>query len=154
MANTINQRPASWWTQWVMGLARYAATASKDPSTKCGAVIVGPDHKVLGLGYNGFPRGIDDKPDRLANRDLKYRLVVHAEANAIMNAQGNTRGMALFTTKFPCTDCTKLIIQAGIHQIVAPVSTGTPSEQRWAEDARVSRAMLLEAGVKILDLED
>jgi len=124
-------------------LSAMIATWSKDPSTKVGAVIANDhDHKVRGIGYNGFPRGVEDTNERYAHRPTKYKLVVHAEVNAILNADGSVAGCTLYTTKFPCSECAKLIIQSGITEIVFG-----SEDARWAEDAESSRLMFNEAGV-------
>jgi dCMP deaminase len=141
------------WTQRFMELAAHIATWSKDPSTKVGAVIVDKKRRVIGLGYNGFPRGVSDSKDRYEHRPTKYKLVVHSEANAILNANANrsVEGCTLYTTKFPCTDCTKLIIQSGIAEVVTPVAP--EGDRAWTEDAEVSKVMMLEAEVTITLLE-
>lgn len=127
-----------------MKLAQEFASWSKDPSTKVGAVIVDHDHRLLGAGYNGFARGVDDREDRYLDKPTKYKLIVHAEANAILNAVSSIRGMTIYTTKFPCSECTKLIIQAGICRIITPPpGDGEP----WASDAQFSKLMIKEAGV-------
>jgi dCMP deaminase len=85
------------WNERFLELAKHVASWSKDPSTQVGAIIVDPETRVvLGMGYNGFPRGVDDHPDRYANRELKYSLVVHAEANAILEAGKTCNGATLF----------------------------------------------------------
>lgn len=107
------------WMQRFMRLAMEVATWSKDPRTQVGAVIVDGKRRVLGLGYNGFPRGVGDRADRYADREAKYKFVVHAEANAILNATRELDDTTLFTTLMPCHECAKLIIQAGITQVFA-----------------------------------
>lgn len=138
------------WALRFMELAETVATWSKDPSTKVGACLVDNQTRtILGLGYNGFPRGVQDTEARYADRPTKYALIVHSEVNAIMNAQGrNLAGSVLYTTKFPCTNCAKLIIQAGIAAVVSlPMDPTSPSDQRWLEEARISMGMFHEAKV-------
>jgi dCMP deaminase len=118
---------------------------SKDPSTKVGAVIVDPRRVVRGMGYNGFPRGVCDTPERYADRPTKYKLVVHAEANAILNATGDVRGCVLYCTWHPCSACAALIAQAGIAEVRCPAP-----DPRWAEDGAFARMILDEAGVDVL----
>lgn len=132
-----------WWDKWFLGLANYISTASKDPSTKVGAVIVDDHRRVVGIGYNGFPRGVHDDKQRYDTREVKYELVVHAEANAILNA-ARTEGCTLYATFFPCPHCAALIIQAGIRHVVALPS---PSDERYRERRALSEQMLKEAGV-------
>jgi dCMP deaminase len=85
-------RSQDWWDAYFIGIAREVSTASKDPSTKVGAVIVRPDWTVAAMGYNGFPRGIADTPERLNDRETKYALVTHAEVNAILTAREPLHG--------------------------------------------------------------
>jgi dCMP deaminase len=130
-----------------MGVALHISKWSKDPSTKVGAVIVDHDRRIVGTGYNGFPRGVNDDEERYAEKMVKYKMVVHAEANSIMNAVKSVRDCTLYATKFPCTECTKLIIQMGISRVIAPAVKYDGSV--WAEDAVFSTQMLKEALVSI-----
>jgi len=97
-----------------------AAARSKDPSTQVGACIVDAEKRIVGIGYNGFPRGCDDDDPRLSwHRPEKYKFVVHAEANAILNTNiADINGATMYSTLFPCNECAKLIIQSGIKHIV------------------------------------
>lgn len=105
-----------------MGIAQLSSKRSKDPKTQVGACIVNHENKIVGIGYNGFPKGIsdDDFPwqDQGDYLQTKYPFVVHAEANAILNASQNLNDCKLFVTLFPCNECTKLIIQSGIKELV------------------------------------
>ncbi len=110
------------WDQYFMGVAKLSALRSKDPSTQVGACIINSDLRIVGIGYNGLPKGADDElfpwnseGDYL---DTKYPYVVHAEANAILNATQSLKGSKIYVTLFPCNECTKLIIQSGITEIV------------------------------------
>jgi dCMP deaminase len=115
------------WDRRFLKLAELVASWSKDPSTRVGAVIVDDLRLVRGLGYNGFPRGIEDD-NRLKEKETKYPLVVHAEANAILNSNGSVRGCGLYSTQIPCHECCKLIIQAGIRWVAFPSNA-----KRWEE---------------------
>jgi dCMP deaminase len=137
-------RDGTWWRSWFLGMADYVATASKDPSTKVGAVIVDEHRVIRGIGYNGFPRGVRDSDARLNDRAVKYKYVVHAEANAILNCSGS-RGCTLIATMHPCSACATLIIQAGIAAVFC-----RPPIARWSEDAALAAAMLVEAGVNLI----
>ena len=110
----------SWKTKY-LDLAQHFSTWSKDPSSKIGAVTVADDGRVLTQGYNGFPRGIEDRDERLNNREVKYGLVVHAEMNCIYNAANmgiSLRDSSLFVYGLPvCSSCSLGIIQAGIKNI-------------------------------------
>ena len=106
------------WENYFMGIAQLSAKRSKDPNTQVGACLVGENNKILGIGYNGFPRGCDD--DQFSwERPEKYLYVCHAEVNCILNVNNFTlvKGSKLYTTLFPCNECTKVIIQTGINEI-------------------------------------
>jgi dCMP deaminase len=111
------------WDEYFMGIAALSAMRSKDPSTQVGACIVNSDKRILSMGYNGMPRCCSDDVfpwDREgAPLDSKYLFVCHAELNAILNcAMGSVRGCTVYTTLFPCNECAKAIIQAGITEVV------------------------------------
>lgn len=111
------------WDEYFMGIALLSAHRSKDPNTQVGTCIVDQDNKIIGIGYNGFPKGISDDALPWCNQaahvnDTKYPYVVHAEANAILNSSQSLKGARLYTALFPCNECTKLIIQSGISEIV------------------------------------
>jgi dCMP deaminase len=111
------------WEEYFMGLAILSANRSKDPSTQVGACIVDNDNKIVSVGYNGAPIGFDDDKDMNWERegsflDTKYAYVCHSELNAILNSKVNVSGCKLFVTLFPCNECAKVIIQAGIKEIV------------------------------------
>jgi len=144
-------RPDWSWVGFFMGMAHYVATASKDPSTKTGSVIVDRERRVVSIGYNGFPRGVNDAPERYHDRPLKYKLIVHCEENAILNAPLGVRGCTLFSTKFPCSECAKVIIQSGIRAVVHATHGTNASDAAWAEDARISRMAMSEAGIYVWD---
>jgi dCMP deaminase len=134
------------WNKRFLDLAGHVAGWSKDPSTKVGAVIVNDDKQVLGLGYNGFPRGVHDCTERYNDRNLKLQFVAHAERNALDNA-ADVRGATLYSTLFPCTDCAKGIIQRGIRCVV----TTQPNEvQSRRFNFETSKIMFDEAGVELL----
>jgi dCMP deaminase len=110
------------WDQYFMGVAKLSAMRSKDPITQVGACIVNEKHRIVGIGYNGFPVGIDDddfpwdKTDSWL--DSKYPYVVHAEQNAILNATEPLDNATLYVTLFPCNECAKVILQSGIKEVV------------------------------------
>ncbi|MFA6042067.1 MAG: dCMP deaminase family protein [Patescibacteria group bacterium] len=134
------------WDECFMQMAHLIAERSKDPSTQAGAVIVNDNKIVVGLGYNGFPRGIKD--DELpweregAMLDTKYAYVVHAEENAVYNANASTKGCTLYTTLFPCNECAKTIIQNGITEVVY-----TSDKYSDTDIWKASRKLLSLAGV-------
>lgn len=110
------------WDEYFMSIALLSSLRSKDPNTKVGACIVSEDHKVLSLGYNGMPIGVDDHKipwERVGEPiDTKYFYVCHAELNAILNSNHNLKNSTVYVTLFPCNECTKAIIQSGIKKIV------------------------------------
>lgn len=135
------------WDSRFLTLADTIAQWSKDPSTKVGAVIVNDKRIIMGVGYNGFPRGVDDSEESYADRELKHRMVVHAEANAILNARGSVEGCTLYVSPLPpCAECAKLIIQAGISKVIARAPSGT-AMKRWGESFHTAGSMLNQADV-------
>lgn len=110
------------WDETFMQICRIIAQRSKDPSTQNGACIVNEKNIILGVGYNGFPRGCSDDVlpwDREGEFcDIKYSYVVHAEENAVLNSTGSVDGAKLYCTLFPCNECTKVIIQKGITEVI------------------------------------
>jgi dCMP deaminase len=129
------------WDQYFLSMTFLAARRSKDPSTKTGCVVV-RDRQVLTTGYNGFPRGCDDSPELYADRDLKYRRVVHCDTNAIISAAREgikLLGATMYLTGPPCTRCTTNIINAGIIEVVWPKVNKFESDPetgaRWEGDA-------------------
>lgn len=137
------------WDRRFVALAQHIAKWSKDPSTQVGCVVVGPDREIRSTGYNGFPRGVADD-GRLADRDSKYPIIVHAEENAVAQAArigGSLRGCTAFTWPLPaCSKCARLLIQAGVSAVVYP-EQDVP--ERWREDTERARALLMEAGVNV-----
>lgn len=148
------------WDRRFLGLAQYYSSFSKDPSTKVGAVLVNEDRIVVGMGYNGFPRGVEDTEERLNNRELKYKIVCHAEVNAIINAGHRAKDCTLyvwpaFVSPPICNECCKVAIQAGITRIVG-YKGDEESEvaKRWKESILISRDMCKEAGIEVVELEE
>lgn len=145
-------QPTATWTKRYLGLCKHVAQWSKDPSTKVGACIVSPRRKsIVSLGFNGLPSRVLDTPSRLSDRETKYKMVVHAERNALLFADRPVEGCFLYTWPFmPCSQCAGMIIQAGISVVIAPI---TPPEidARWHADLQLTQEMFREAKV-ILDL--
>lgn len=138
-------------TKWVrrhMELACHVAAWSQDPSTKVGAVIARPDKTIASVGYNGFPRGVKDTPERYADRDFKLAAVVHAETNAILNAREPLHAFTMFCTFHPCARCAAFIVQAGLSCVV--IDDTKPIPERWQADMAVASTILEEGGVKAL----
>ena len=109
------------WDEYFMGVAMLAARRSKDPSTQVGACIVSQDNIIISTGYNGMPKGCSDDefPWDREGEETKYPYVVHAELNAILNANGrDLRGSRLYVALFPCNECAKAIIQSGVKEVI------------------------------------
>lgn len=133
------------WDKRYMDLAVHVAQWSKDPRTKVGAVLVGKPGEVA-LGYNGFPRGVADLPERLCNRDLKHKFTQHAERNVLDNTRFDPHGSTLYVTMFPCSECAKSIVNRGVSRVVCPPPSQDPP---WKEDARFSEILFSEGGVSV-----
>lgn len=152
MANPPELRPPrapANWDQRFLALARVVAGWSRDPSTKVGAVAV-RDRRVLGLAYNGLPVHVGDDPERLANRELRLSMTVHAEANVIAFASRHGVCLAGATVYvwplMTCSQCAAQLIQAGINKVVVP---NVVEPQRWQDSFAAAKQMLAEAGVAV-----
>lgn len=141
------------WHNRFLQIAKETASWSKDPSRKIGAVIVGEQKQIISAGYNGFPRGIEDTPERLNDRETKYKFVVHAEMNSIYNAIHNnvsTVGASIYVTGLPvCRECAKAIIQVGIKNVYMD----TKPIDNWEDSGNDAIQMFKEAGVNFFYLE-
>ena len=138
------------WNERFLNLATHISNWSKDPSTKVGCVVVGPDREIRSTGFNGLPRGIEDNDERLNNREIKYPMICHAEENAIMHAARigiSLKDCAAYVTWPPCTRCARSLIQAGIITVIYPKDTEIPD--RWVSDFELSINMLKEAGIEL-----
>lgn len=135
------------WDEAFMQMARVIAQRSKDPSTQAGACIVNEKNIIIGVGYNGFPRGCADEKlpwEREGKlEETKYAYVVHAEENAVLNTESSTEGARLYCTLFPCNGCTKIIIQKGIKEVIYE-NDKYHDKPEWM----ASRRMLELAGIK------
>lgn len=137
------------WDKRFLEMAKFVAQWSKDPSTQTGAVIVNPHRRVVSVGYNGFAAGVDDWNKRYENRELKYKLVVHCERNAIIFAEKSLHGCTLYTWPFmSCSPCAAMVIQAGIKRCVAP-PVPDHLRSRWGDELELSQMQFNEAGVKL-----
>ena len=140
------------WDEYFMGIAMLSAQRSKDPNTQVGACIVSDENKILSVGYNGMPTGVNDD-DIPWERDggfleTKYPYVCHAELNAILNSGSSLRGSRLYVSLFPCNECAKALIQAGIREVVYLSDKYADSESTLA-----SKRMLEMSGVKTRQFE-
>lgn len=143
------------WDDRFLQLAKLISTWSKDPSTKCGAVIVRPDKTIVSTGFNGFPKGCLDTPELYENRDLKLDRVVHAELNAILHAREPLDGYTMYT--YPpgfgpsCARCSAHIVQSGISRVVHQKDESNFAS-RWKESSERGLQMYNEAGVEVIAL--
>lgn len=132
------------WDLRFIGLAQYISQWSKDPSTKVGAVIADRKNRIISIGYNGFPRGINDD-ERLIDRNKKLAMILHAEKNALIFANKSLENAVIYTYPFmPCSACAASIIQAGITRVVSVLN----ENPRWVENFKLSQEMFEEAGVE------
>lgn len=137
-----------------MGVAHLAAMRSKDPSTQVGACIVSADNKILSIGYNGMPIGCSDDEFPWEKTDethihSKYYYTTHAELNAILNYRGGSlEGTKVYVTLFPCNECAKACIQAGIKKIIY-----ASDKYAETESIKASKRMLTAAGVEFVPYE-
>ena len=148
------------WDEYFMGVAKLAARRSKDPSTQVGACIVSQDNIIISTGYNGMPKGCSDDefPWDREGEETKYPYVVHAELNAILNANGrDLRGSRVYVALFPCNECAKAIIQSGVKEVVYlsdkyASTPGTIASKRMLDAAGVKYTQLRPA-VKTITLD-
>lgn len=142
------------WVQRFLGLAQHVSTWSKDPSTKTGAVIVSPDHMIISLGYNGFPKGVADDPKDYANRAIKYERIIHSEVNAVLAARTDLLRCTLYCYPLmPCSRCATLIIQSGVSTVVFPYSEDSAVLNRFKDSHEHAVDMFQDAGVKLICYE-
>ena len=139
------------WDEYFMGVAMLAARRSKAPNTQVGACIVSQDNIIISTGYNGLPNGCsdDEYPWEREGEETKYPYVVHAELNAILNANGrDLRGSRLYVALFPCNECAKAIIQAGVKEVLY-------LSDKYADTSatRASKRMMDSAGVAYRQLQ-
>ena len=139
------------WNDYFMKVADLSGERSKDPNRQVGACIVNEDNRIVGIGYNGMPNGCND--DKFSwtkggkGLDNKNLYVCHAEVNAILNSNNTTRGCSLYSTKFPCNECAKVIIQSGIKKVFYKMI------RKNRIKTKSSRRMLISSKVKIQKLK-
>ena len=132
-----------------MALAVVSKMRSKDPNTQVGAAITREDNRVVSLGYNGMPNGDDTFPwgREGEKKDTKYPYVIHAEMNAVLNAKGKLKGAKLYTTLYPCSNCAKFVVQAGVSEIIY-----MDNIYKGTEDQIISETIIKNTGTKIRQL--
>ena len=135
------------WDPRFLQMAELVASWSKDPSTKTGAIIVRPDKTVLSVGFNGFPKKMQDDPKDYENREIKYSKIVHCEMNALIHAKGSVEGCTLYTWPFAsCDRCAVHMIQAGISRFVFP-SLPKKLVKRWKESTDKTKQYIKDANL-------
>lgn len=136
------------WNSYLMEMAWQVATRSKDPNTQVGCVIVTEDKVVAATGYNGLPRSVEDKPERM-ERPAKYLWTAHAEENAVAQAARigtRLKGGTAYITHEPCSRCARTLIQAGIEVVF----TGSGKTSMPVDEFEVANIMFKEAGVQVV----
>jgi dCMP deaminase len=141
------------WDEYFMGIALLSAQRSKDPNTQVGACLVNKEKRIVGVGYNGFPRGCSDDTlpwDREGTYlETKYPYVVHAEVNAVLNSiQRDLSGCSIYVALFPCNECAKVLIQAGVAEVVYLSDKYADSDQ-----VKASKTLFAQSGVACRRLE-
>lgn len=138
------------WDDRFMELAVHVSAWSKDRSRQVGCVIVAEDNSVRAIGFNGFPRGLNDEHEERHSRPTKYLWTEHAERNAIYVAAKNgipLNGCRMYLPWFPCVDCARAIVQAGLVEVVSRQPNF--SDARWGEEFKVAVELLREAGLSV-----
>ena len=137
------------WDRRFLALAEHVAAWSKDGSTQVGSVIVDKHRRIVSTGYNGFPTGVDDHAALLAIRDVKLRMTLHAELNAILFAKRDLSECTIYVWPMPpCAQCAAAIIQSGIERIVS--REPTPEQyDRWGKDFALAERMYADAGIDL-----
>lgn len=139
------------WDKRFLQLAGHVSTWSKDPSTKCGAVLVRPNRTIASLGFNGFPMGISDALLLTRSREEKLERIIHAEMNALLFVAERPQGYTLYTWPFgPCCRCAVHVIQAGIRRVV----TLPEPPDRWKDSIQTARELFYEADVEYCELSN
>ena len=137
------------WDKRFIELAKSIAEWSKDPKAKIGAVIVSKRDGDIALGYNGFPKGVEDSEERLENNDVKQEMVIHAEQNALIIAGSKAENATIYVWGKPvCSRCAVIIIQSGIKRVVA-INPDSDKESKWHETGQRAIQMFNEAEIKV-----
>jgi dCMP deaminase len=144
------------WDELFFNLAEKYRDKSKDPSSQFAAIAVDDGNIPVAFGFNGFPKKVHDTPERYNDREVKYRFVVHAEANMVALASKSGKSIdncRLYIDTYPCSTCCGILLQAGIKEIVLNGDSAKHKDmafqERWKADIDVTKIMCEEAGVKI-----
>jgi dCMP deaminase len=143
----LNER----WRDYFFDIAAVVARQSKDPSTKVGAVLVDPETRtIISTGFNGFPRGMEDRPEWYNERDEKYPRIIHAEMNALLHAHRCVKGSHMFVYGLPpCERCAVHMVQAGVRNVSTRVLAGPGAYERWVTATDKAERFLRESGVGV-----
>jgi len=144
--NERDTRVIDKWDKRFLMMAQLIGTWSKDPSTKVGAVIVDTNQRIVATGYNGFPRGVIDDEESLGDRNVKYPLTIHAEANAILFANVNLTGFTIYSTHPTCAGCAAMVAQTGISRVVW-IHPEPQFIDRWKESTQLAKRVFHDAGI-------
>lgn len=140
------------WDEFFMRHVYLAATKSKDPRTRIGAILVKDKH-IVSSGYNGFGRGVKDLKERYEDRETKYSYICHAEFNSVLQCAKlgiSSLGATLYTPGFPCSECCKTIVQGGISTIVLHKQwPNLTYSEKWVKSFQISEQMIKEAGIEV-----
>lgn len=145
------------WDKYFIDIADTVRQKSKDPSSKIGAVLVGTSNQIISTGFNGFPIGINEDVSERWERPIKYQYVCHAERNAVSLAARtgvSTLNSTLYIYGFgppcvPCTECVKVVLQAGVKRIVG--YPDKPAPDNWVDDLAFSLALVKEVGIEFVE---
>lgn len=141
------------WDARFLDMARLVSSWSRDASTKCGCVIADAKNRVVSLGFNGMARGVSDAPERYADRETKYGLVIHAETNAVLFAGRDLAGCTAYVVPMPsCSRCAAVLIQAGVSRVVCPALPDALRE-RWGREVELALRQFREADVACVLVE-
>lgn len=141
------------WDFRFLSVASTICLWSKEPNTRVGCVIVDSKNRIVATGYNGFARGVRDTVDRIADRDLKLSMTIHAEENALLYAGRDVDGCTAYVTHLPCSLCMTKLIQGGVKRVVYSRLTDESFKKRWGESLELSARLAAEAGVKLEESE-
>ena len=146
------------WKNRFISLAKEISTWSKDPSTQIGCVAIEPETgRILSVGYNGFPEGIEDSEKRLNDRQEKYKYVIHAEKNCIYNACKNgisLEGCHFYVYGYPtCSECTKSIVQVGASSVFYKMKEKGVVNPKWMDENKISESIYAEVGLSYEEIK-
>lgn len=150
--DTPLRRTQEEWDAFFYSMAQHVATLSKDPDRKVGAVLVHPSRRQLSFGFNGFPAHIADVPSKLADREYKRRMMVHAEDNCLQQAPFVKGGASLYVTRFPCGRCAEAIVTARLRRVIAPAPQ--VDHPRWGKSWAYAEWHLNNEGIEVVTWND